>query len=260
MSRTEDKMIEDLRDGRVAIAEIDEKQLEQTLSIRNFEQPSTFQSNTNTEIEPKATPQPKANLKHLENLGINIYDSIDTLTEKEEEIVEETKTQEKVIEKTQDIVETDNQTIKQNSFAKNTQIELETNQENEIDDQTNSIQLQKKKKLKFRVKFISIAICIAIGLFSGLAIHNAVRINSLNEQISTTSSEVRVNYAKYIYKISQVDDLIENGESAPTDNFEIPIEKHLQSYPEEMTDISEISQSSNWFDRLINKIRSFFGA
>lgn len=147
----------------------------------------------------------------------------------------------------------------QTSFSGTTQIEFED--QTEEDDQT-KIEAQAKqrtKKIKFRIKFISIAVCIGIALFSGLAIHNAVRISQLSDEVAKMSSQVEVDAAKYIYKISKLDDLIEDGKKAPVDSFQIGADRYLESFPEEIEDVTEIAESSNWFDRFVNKIRKFFG-
>lgn len=145
------------------------------------------------------------------------------------------------------------------TFSGKTQIEFENEVENETDEEVEAQTKQRTKKIKFRIKFISIAVCIAIALFSGLAIHNAVKITKLSEEVAATQSQVEVNTAKYIYKISKIDDMIEDGKKAPVDSFQIGADRYLESYPEEIEDVTEIAESSNWFDRFVNKIRKFFG-
>lgn len=140
-----------------------------------------------------------------------------------------------------------------------TQTQIQNAQEEDLEEQAKAEKKQRAKKVKFRIKFISIAVCIAIALFSGLAIHNAVKITKLSSEISTSQTQVEVNTAKYIYKISKLDDLIEDGKKAPVDSFQIGADRYLESFPEEIQDVTEIAESSNWFDRFVNKIRKFFG-
>ena len=84
----------------------------------------------------------------------------------------------------------------QTSFSGKTQIEFEDQTQEDEQTEIEAQAKQRTKKIKFRVKFISIAVCIAIALFSGLAIHNAVRISQLSEEVAQASSQVEVNTAK----------------------------------------------------------------
>ena len=153
----------------------------------------------------------------------------------------------------------DEESISMPKYIGETEVQAESVEEEEAEVQNQAEQKQRVKKVKYRVKFISIAVCIAIALFSGLAIHNAVKITRLSSEVAAAQQQVEVNTTKYIYKISKLDDLIEKGKEAPADSFQIGADRYLESFPEEVEDITEVSQTSNWFDRFVDKIRKFFG-
>lgn len=105
----------------------------------------------------------------------------------------------------------DEESISMPKYIGETEVQAESVEEEEAEVQNQAEQKQRVKKVKYRVKFISIAVCIAIALFSGLAIHNAVKITRLSSEVAAAQQQVEVNTTKYIYKISKLDDLIEKG-------------------------------------------------
>ena len=260
MSRTEDKMIEELRNGRVAIAEPEEDdELEKFFMQKKAEKAASKPAVAPTkEVEridllfPKAKKIEPPKVEEIKPATIPSV-SLETQQELQQQVEEEV---EEEIEE-EEIVQSRLLSGTQPTYVEEQETQVDENEQ--VDNAILAIQKQKVKKAKFRVKFISIAICIAIGLFTGLAIYNSVKINKLTSEIATSSQQLKVNYAKYFYKVSQLDDLIEDGKNAPVDNFEIPAERYLDSYPEEVVDVVEIQKESNWFDRMISTIRGWFG-
>ena len=254
MENTEDK-IQNLRDGRVATMTTD---TDVSLSV--------------PKSETKEETKPNANLlKRIDELTrerVNAFETQQKKLEEEErrqleeklENAQKTNVSEvedsKVVEEPEQVCE---QSVAMPKYVGETEVQTDAEQEEETQTQNQAEQKQRAKKVKFRVKFISIAVCIAVALFSGLAIHNAVKINQLSNEVAAAQQQVEVNTTKYIYKISKLDDLIEKGKEAPADSFQIGADRYLESFPEEIEDITEVAKSSNWFDRLVDKIRKFFG-
>ncbi len=246
----EDKMINDLREGRVSVAQ-PEVDLESFSSNQTQPKPEVKQNPnlleridelTKQRVEKFEANQRELEKKYLESQQTQIEEKTPEI---EPEQIQEIQEQEMISDKP--------------TFEGMQEIEL-ADVVQEVPDVQNDVQAKQKfKKAKFRVKFITIAVCIAIAMFSGLAIYNAVEINRLNTQIATNQTKVEVDTAKYIYKISKVDDLIEDGKKAPVDTFQIGADKYLESYPEEIEDVTQITQESNWFDRFVQSIRNFFG-
>lgn len=254
MENTEDK-IQNLRDGRVATMTTD---TDASLSVPK------------DEIKKEKAPNENL-LKRIDELTRERVNAFETQQRKLEE--EERRQLEKKLESAQktevtevsEVASTDNaeqvdeESISMPKYIGETEVQTESVEEEEAEVQNQAEQKQRVKKVKYRVKFISIAVCIAIALFSGLAIHNAVKITHLSSEVAAAQQQVEVNTTKYIYKISKLDDLIEKGKEAPADSFQIGADRYLESFPEEIEDITEVSQSSNWFDRFVDKIRKFFG-
>lgn len=253
MENTEDK-IQNLRDGRVATMTTD---TDASLSVPKNETQKEKATNENL-------------LKRIDELTRERVNAFETkqrkLEEERRELQEKLECAQKTevtevtdVAKADEAEQVDEESISMPKYVGETNAQTKSVEEEEAEVQNQAEQKQRAKKVKFRVKFISIAVCIAIALFSGLAIHNAVKINQLSSEVSAAQSQVEVSTAKYIYKISKIDDLIEDGKKAPADSFQIGADRYLESFPEEIQDITEISERSNWFDRFVNKIRKFFG-
>lgn len=254
MENTEDK-IQNLRDGRVATMTTD---TDASLSV--------------PKNETKEDTKPNANLlKRIDELTrerVNAFETQQRRLEEEErrqlekklESAQKTEVTEVTeVANTDEAEQVDEQSISMPKYIGETELQTESVEKEEAEVQDQAEQKQRVKKVKYRVKFISIAVCIAIALFSGLAIHNAVKITHLSSEVAAAQQQVEVNTTKYIYKISKLDDLIEKGKEAPADSFQIGADRYLESFPEEVEDITEVSQTSNWFDRFVDKIRKFFG-
>lgn len=254
MENTEDK-IQNLRDGRVATMTTD---TDASLSV------------SKDEIKEEKAPNENL-LKRIDELTrerVNAFETQQRRLEEEErrqlekklESVKKTEVTEVTeVANTDEAEQVDEESISMPKYIGETEVQTESVEEEEAEVQDQAEQKQRVKKVKYRVKFISIAVCIAIALFSGLAIHNAVKITHLSSEVAAAQQQVEVNTTKYIYKISKLDDLIEKGKEAPADSFQIGADRYLESFPEEIEDITEVSQTSNWFDRFVDKIRKFFG-
>ena len=249
MENTEDK-IQNLRDGRVATMTTD---TDASLSV--------------PKNETKEDTKPNANLlKRIDELTRERVNAFETQQRKLEE--EERRQLEKKLENAQktevtevtEIASSKAEQVDEESVSMGeTELQTESVEDEETQVQNQAEQKQRAKKVKYRVKFISIAVCIAVALFSGLAIHNAVKITRLSSEVAAAQQQIEVNTTKYIYKISKLDDLIEKGKEAPADSFQIGADRYLESFPEEIEDVTEVPQKSNWFDRFVDKIRKFFG-
>lgn len=253
MENTEDK-IQNLRDGRVATMTTD---TDASLSV--------------PKNETKEDTKPNANLlKRIDELTRERVNAFETQQRKLEE--EERRQLEKKLENAQktEVIEVteiasskaeqvDEESVSMPKYIGETELQTESVEDEETQVQDQAEQKQRAKKVKYRVKFISIAVCIAVALFSGLAIHNAVKITRLSSEVAAAQQQIEVNTTKYIYKISKLDDLIEKGKEAPADSFQIGADRYLESFPEEIEDVTEVPQKSNWFDRFVDKIRKFFG-
>lgn len=258
MENTEDK-IQSLREGRVttmveesaSLSVQNEKEVEQEKPQHKPNQNLLARIDQLTRERARKFEERQQYLDKKREEQERLQAAMDAQIESQKDTQIEGKEQAEVEELSQEEI--------QPSFSGKTQIEFENEVENETDEEVEAQTKQRTKKIKFRIKFISIAVCIAIALFSGLAIHNAVKITKLSEEVAATQSQVEVNTAKYIYKISKIDDMIEDGKKAPVDSFQIGADRYLESYPEEIEDVTEIAESSNWFDRFVNKIRKFFG-
>ena len=254
MENTEDK-IQNLRDGRVATMTTD---TDASLSV------------SKDEIKEEKAPNENL-LKRIDELTrerVNAFETQQRRLEEEErrqlekklESAQKTEVTEVTeVANTDEAEQVDEQSISMPKYIGETEVQTESVGEEEAEVQDQAEQKQRVKKVKYRVKFISIAVCIAIALFSGLAIHNAVKITHLSSEVAAAQQQVEVNTTKYIYKISKLDDLIEKGKEAPADSFQIGADRYLESFPEEIEDVTEVSQTSNWFDRFVDKIRKFFG-
>lgn len=254
MENTEDK-IQNLRDGRVATMTTD---TDASLSV--------------PKNETKEDTKPNANLlKRIDELTRERVNAFETQQRKLEE--EERRQLEKKLESAQktevtevtevastgEAEQVDEESVSMPKYIGETELQTESVEDEETQVQNQAEQKQRAKKVKYRVKFISIAVCIAVALFSGLAIHNAVKITRLSSEVAAAQQQIEVNTTKYIYKISKLDDLIEKGKEAPADSFQIGADRYLESFPEEIEDVTEVPQKSNWFDRFVDKIRKFFG-
>ena len=252
MENTEDK-IQNLRDGRVATMTTD---TDASLSV--------------PKNETKEDTKPNVNLlKRIDELTRERVNAFETQQRKLEE---ERRQLEKELENAQktevtevteiassEAEQVDEESVSMPKYIGETELQTESVEDEETQVQNQAEQKQRAKKVKYRVKFISIAVCIAVALFSGLAIHNAVKITRLSSEVAAAQQQIEVNTTKYIYKISKLDDLIEKGKEAPADSFQIGADRYLESFPEEIEDVTEVPQKSNWFDRFVDKIRKFFG-
>lgn len=253
MENTEDK-IQNLRDGRVATMTTD---TDASLSVPKNETQKEKAPNEN--LLKRIDELTRERVNAFETQQRKLEEERRQLEEKLESAQKTEATEVTEVASTSETDQVDDESISMPKYVGETEVQTESVEEEEAEVQNQAEQKQRAKKVRFRVKFISIAVCIAIALFSGLAIHNAVKISQLSSEVAASQNQVEVNTTKYIYKISKLDDLIEKGKEAPADSFQIGADRYLESYPEEIEDITEISESSNWFDRLVNKIRKFFG-
>ena len=99
---------------------------------------------------------------------------------------------------------------------------------------------KKRKKLKTALLACALAVC-SIGAVAG-----SVVCDNLNSHYMQLEDGYNLNLISYINKI--------NNLNATNKGFEF-----IETYPEDINEISSIGESSNWFDNLVNFITGVFG-
>ena len=100
--------------------------------------------------------------------------------------------------------------------------------------------VKKKKKLKTALLACALAVC-SIGCVAG-----AVVCDNMNSHYMQLEDSYNLNLIDYLNKI--------NNLNATNKGFEF-----IETYPEEINEISSIGESTNWFDNLVNFITGLFG-
>lgn len=100
--------------------------------------------------------------------------------------------------------------------------------------------VKKKKKLKTALLACALAVC-SIGCVAG-----AVVCDNMNSHYMQLEDSYNLNLIDYLNKI--------NNLNATNKGFEF-----IETYPEEINEISSIGESTNWFDNLVNFITGMFG-
>ena len=99
---------------------------------------------------------------------------------------------------------------------------------------------KKRKKLKTALLACALAVC-SIGAVAG-----SVVCDNLNSHYMQLEDGYNLNLISYINKI--------NNLNATNKGFEF-----IETYPEDINEISSIGESTNWFDNLVNFITGVFG-
>lgn len=100
--------------------------------------------------------------------------------------------------------------------------------------------VKKKKKFKTALLACALAVC-SIGCVAG-----AVVCDNMNSHYMQLEDNYNLNLIDYLNKI--------NNLNATNKGFEF-----IETYPEEINEISSIGESTNWFDNLVNFITGLFG-
>lgn len=100
--------------------------------------------------------------------------------------------------------------------------------------------VKKKKKFKTALLACALAVC-SIGCVAG-----AVVCDNMNSHYMQLEDSYNLNLIDYLNKI--------NNLNATNKGFEF-----IETYPEEINEISSIGESTNWFDNLVNFITGLFG-
>lgn len=99
-----------------------------------------------------------------------------------------------------------------------------------------------KKKRKFKTALLACALAVcSIGCVAG-----AVVCDNMNAHYMQLEDSYNLNLLDYLNKI--------NNLNATNKGFEF-----IETYPEEINEISSIGESTNWFDNLTNFITGLFG-
>lgn len=105
---------------------------------------------------------------------------------------------------------------------------------------------KKKSSKKLSSKAAGIMIACALGASSVVCVANVALIDQMSASYFEIGETYKVNLAKYLKKISNLD--------ATKKSMQF-----LETYPEDILDAGDVGQFSNWFDRLCNFIAGLFG-
>ena len=158
------------------------------------------------------------------------------------------------------------QKLMQTKQADETVEQIQTDAKNDVSPQNVKACLKKPRKQqeprakdkKGRIKFFCVVLAICLAFSAGLFVHNSVKISNLQSSITSAQTEYNVNIYKYIKKINKlekIEDYIESAESVENTSF-IPI-SIPKSEREKLDKNAKVK--TNWFDQLVEKIRTFFG-
>lgn len=100
--------------------------------------------------------------------------------------------------------------------------------------------VKKKKRLKTALLACALAVC-TVGCVAGTII-----CDNMNSHYMQLEDTYNLNLLDYLNKI--------NNLNATNKGFEF-----IETYPEDMNEISSIGESTNWFDNLVNFITGLFG-
>ena len=105
---------------------------------------------------------------------------------------------------------------------------------------------KKKSSKKLSSKAAGIMLACALGASSVVCVANVALIDQMSASYFEIGETYKVNLAKYLKKISNLD--------ATKKSMQF-----LETYPEDVLDAGDVGQFSNWFDRLCNFIAGLFG-
>ncbi len=105
---------------------------------------------------------------------------------------------------------------------------------------------KKKSSKKLSSKAAGIMLACALGASSVVCVANVALIDQMSASYFEIGETYKVNLAKYLKKISNLD--------ATKKSMQF-----LETYPEDILDAGDVGQFSNWFDRLCNFIAGLFG-
>lgn len=109
-----------------------------------------------------------------------------------------------------------------------------------IGDKKTDTKKKKKSKLKAALLCCTLAAC-CVGCVTG-----SIVIDNLNSQYIALQDEYSLNLATYLRNI--------NNLNATNQGLEF-----IETYPEDINEISSIGETTNWFDNLSNFIAGIFG-
>lgn len=109
-----------------------------------------------------------------------------------------------------------------------------------IGDKKTGTKKKKKSKLKAALLCCTLAAC-CVGCVTG-----SIVIDNLNSQYIALQDEYSLNLATYLRNI--------NNLNATNQGLEF-----IETYPEDINEISSIGETTNWFDNLSNFIAGIFG-
>ena len=109
-----------------------------------------------------------------------------------------------------------------------------------IGDKKTGAKKKKKSKLKAALLCCTLAAC-CVGCVTG-----SIVIDNLNSQYIALQDEYSLNLATYLRNI--------NNLNATNQGLEF-----IETYPEDINEISSIGETTNWFDNLSNFIAGIFG-
>ena len=192
-----------------------------------------------TQIQEKKAEKIEYNDSYVlsfENLTIS---DVKQLESEEEKTVEEEKFSEpqveQEVEKEQIVLQ---ETQEQSEPVK--KLVIERPNYDFIGDKKTGTKKKKKSKLKAALLCCTLAAC-CVGCVTG-----SIVIDNLNSQYIELQDEYSLNLATYLRNI--------NNLNATNQGLEF-----IETYPEDINEISSIGETTNWFDNLSNFIAGIFG-
>ena len=196
-------------------------------------------SKAETQIQEKKAEKIEYNdsyVSSFENLTIS---DVKQLESEEEKTVEEEKFSEpqgeQEVEKEQIVLQ---ETQEQSEPVK--KLVIERPNYDFIGDKQTGTKKKKKSKLKAALLCCTLAAC-CVGCVTG-----SIVIDNLNSQYIALQDEYSLNLATYLRNI--------NNLNATNQGLEF-----IETYPEDINEISSIGETTNWFDNLSNFIAGIFG-
>ena len=196
-------------------------------------------SKAETQIQEKKAEKIEYNdsyVSSFENLTIS---DVKQLESEEEKTVEEEKFSEpqgeQEVEKEQIVLQ---ETQEQSEPVK--KLVIERPNYDFIGDKKTGAKKKKKSKLKAALLCCTLAAC-CVGCVTG-----SIVIDNLNSQYIELQDEYSLNLATYLRNI--------NNLNATNQGLEF-----IETYPEDINEISSIGETTNWFDNLSNFIAGIFG-
>lgn len=260
----QDEKLESLRQyARTTVLEKEEKTEKQTEDVKQsnsslnlfskdvLSETKIEKQENKQELKPQSSPTP--NNQKLDDLKKYIQEN--HMSSAQTEVIQQAE-----LEQIEEMAPED-QVEEQIDSLYNSSLVLDATGEDIIEEEINSYSKDNSKGFQFKFKLLTGVFCVLFCILTGWIIGNAIQIAQANSQIVSQvaqGQEYEINIAKYLSKISKLDDA--NKEmSSPQDGSLIPIEEIIPITPQPLEDPTEYEQESNWFDKICNWFKNLFG-